>query len=148
MTALVKVGTALRIPGKAMTALLCKSRRSYPAQGGTSPFHQLSVLKAARKFSPRTREPFCTDTPVGSVGTGGNQPVQSKVCTALVPSLVCREPLKFFGLLPHHIEIEDRSHTSRDGATPIKPGVDRVIDIHSYRWNKDCRGLFQLPVAA
>jgi putative transposase len=43
---------------------------------------------------------------------------------------------------------EHQCHSSRDGATPIEPGVDKVIDIHSYRWSKHCRGLFQLPVAA
>jgi len=41
-----------------------------------------------------------------------------------------------------------RCHSSRDGATPVSSGSEKVVDINSYRWQKHCRGLFQLPVAA
>ena len=43
---------------------------------------------------------------------------------------------------------EIRCHSGRNGATPIKPGSAEVIDIHEYRWQKHCRGLFHIPVAA
>ena len=43
---------------------------------------------------------------------------------------------------------EHRTHSGRDGTTPIEIGDDNVVDIHSYRWQSHCRGLFQLPVAA
>jgi len=41
-----------------------------------------------------------------------------------------------------------RCHSGRDGATPVEPLPGNVIDIRNYRWEKHCRGLFQLPVAA
>jgi transposase InsO family protein len=43
---------------------------------------------------------------------------------------------------------ENRCHSGRDGATPIKSANKKVIDINEYRWIKHCRGLFELPVAA
>ena len=43
---------------------------------------------------------------------------------------------------------EYRCHSGRDGLTPIESGTDNVVIISSYRWEKHCRGLFQLPVAA
>ena len=43
---------------------------------------------------------------------------------------------------------EIRCHSGRNGATPIKPGSAEVIDINEYRWQKHCRGLFHIPVAA
>ena len=43
---------------------------------------------------------------------------------------------------------EHRCHAGRDGATPVGPSNDKVVDINHYRWEKHCRGLFQLPVAA
>jgi len=43
---------------------------------------------------------------------------------------------------------EHRCHSSQDGATPVDLGGDNVVDINRYRWEKHCRGLFQLPVAA
>jgi len=39
-------------------------------------------------------------------------------------------------------------HRCRDGATPVSSGSRKVLCINSYRWQKHCRGLFQLPVAA
>jgi hypothetical protein len=42
---------------------------------------------------------------------------------------------------------EHRCHSSRDGATPVNSGSEKVVDINNYRWKKHCRGLFQLPVA-
>jgi putative transposase len=42
---------------------------------------------------------------------------------------------------------ELRTHTGRDGDTPVESRGDRVIALDSYRWEKHCRGLFQLPVA-
>ena len=43
---------------------------------------------------------------------------------------------------------EHRCHSSRNGATPAPPDGDNVISMNNYRWEKHCRGLFQLPVAA
>jgi len=43
---------------------------------------------------------------------------------------------------------EERCHSGRDGATPVDSGPGKVIDINNYLWEKHCRGLFQLPVAA
>jgi transposase InsO family protein len=43
---------------------------------------------------------------------------------------------------------EKRSHSSRDGATPVISGSEKFVALNDYRWKKHCRGLFQLPVAA
>jgi len=43
---------------------------------------------------------------------------------------------------------ENRTHTGRDGDTPVESRGDHVIALDSYRWGRHCRGLFQLPVAA
>ena len=43
---------------------------------------------------------------------------------------------------------EHRCHSSRDGATPTQANGDNVISLNNYRWKKNCRGLFQLPMAA
>jgi transposase InsO family protein len=43
---------------------------------------------------------------------------------------------------------ECRCHSSRDGATPTESSEKKVVDLNRYRWEKHCRGLFQLPVAA
>ena len=43
---------------------------------------------------------------------------------------------------------EHRCHSSREGETPIERENEAVVDIDNYRWEKHCRGLFQLPVAA
>jgi transposase InsO family protein len=43
---------------------------------------------------------------------------------------------------------EDRTHSGRDGTTPVSPESAKVININEYRWQKHCRGLFQLPMAA
>ena len=43
---------------------------------------------------------------------------------------------------------EHRTHTGRDGDTPVESRGHHVIALDSYRWEKHCRGLFQLPVAA
>ncbi|MDB4542656.1 integrase core domain-containing protein [bacterium] len=43
---------------------------------------------------------------------------------------------------------ENRCHSSRNYRTPIESGGNNVVDISSYRWQKHCRGLFQLPAAA
>ena len=47
-----------------------------------------------------------------------------------------------------HYFNECRTHSGRQGATPIDSGSVKVVDINSYRWEKHCRGLFELPVAA
>ena len=41
-----------------------------------------------------------------------------------------------------------RTHSGRDGRTPDKTVEQKVVNINQYRWEKHCRGLFQLPVAA
>jgi transposase InsO family protein len=41
-----------------------------------------------------------------------------------------------------------RCHSSRDGDTPVPSDSEKVVDINNYRWEKHCRGLFQLPIAA
>ena len=43
---------------------------------------------------------------------------------------------------------ECRTHSGRDGATPMELEGNKVVDINDYRWKKHCRGLFELPVAA
>jgi transposase InsO family protein len=43
---------------------------------------------------------------------------------------------------------EFRTHSRLDSATPIELGGYKVTDISDYRWQKHCRGLFQLTVAA
>ena len=43
---------------------------------------------------------------------------------------------------------EHRTHTGRDGDTPVESHGDHGIALDSYRWGRHCRGLFQLPVAA
>jgi hypothetical protein len=43
---------------------------------------------------------------------------------------------------------ERRTHSGRNGTTPVNPERAKVIDINEYRWQKHCRGLFHLPVAA
>jgi hypothetical protein len=43
---------------------------------------------------------------------------------------------------------ESRTHSGRDGVTPVDSGSGKVVDINNYRWKKHCRGLFELPVAA
>jgi transposase InsO family protein len=41
-----------------------------------------------------------------------------------------------------------RTHSGRDGSTPIESAGDKVVDINDYRWQTHCRGLFELPIAA
>jgi putative transposase len=43
---------------------------------------------------------------------------------------------------------EYRTHSGRDGSTPDESIERKVVDISQYHWEKRCRGLFQLPVAA
>jgi putative transposase len=43
---------------------------------------------------------------------------------------------------------EHRCHSSRDGTTPAVTGGNKVTDINQFRWEKHCRGLFELPIAA
>ena len=43
---------------------------------------------------------------------------------------------------------EYRCHSGRDGVTPVETAGSKVIDISKYRWEKHCRGLFELPIAA
>ena len=41
-----------------------------------------------------------------------------------------------------------RTHSGRDSRTPEETAEQKVVNIKQYRWEKHCRGLFQLPVAA
>jgi len=43
---------------------------------------------------------------------------------------------------------EYRCHSGRDGLTPVESGGNTIGDINQYRWEKHCRGFFQLPMAA
>lgn len=43
---------------------------------------------------------------------------------------------------------ESRTHSGRDGCTPYETIEHKVADINQYHWEKHCRGLFELPVAA
>ena len=43
---------------------------------------------------------------------------------------------------------EHRCHSSRDGTAPVERSNKNVVDLNCYRWEKHCRGLFQLPIAA
>ena len=43
---------------------------------------------------------------------------------------------------------EYRTHSGRDGVTPMESKGNKVVDINDYRWKKHCRGLFELPAAA
>ena len=43
---------------------------------------------------------------------------------------------------------EYRTHSGKNGSTPIEYTDGKSIDINDHRWDKLCRGLFQLPVAA
>ena len=43
---------------------------------------------------------------------------------------------------------QHRTHSGRDGATPVESKLSRIVDIDQYRWQKHCRGLFELPKAA
>jgi len=43
---------------------------------------------------------------------------------------------------------EGRTHSGRDGETPIATCDQKVVDIARYRWEQHCRGLFELPIAA
>jgi hypothetical protein len=43
---------------------------------------------------------------------------------------------------------DHRCHAGRDGATPVSSDSGKGVGISRYRWQKHCRGLFQLPVAA
>ena len=41
-----------------------------------------------------------------------------------------------------------RTHSGRDGRPPVETTGGKIIDINQFRWEKYCRGLFELPVAA
>jgi transposase InsO family protein len=43
---------------------------------------------------------------------------------------------------------EHRTHSGRDGTTPVENADQNVVDIGNYRWQQHCRGIFELPVAA
>lgn len=43
---------------------------------------------------------------------------------------------------------ENRCHSSRNGAPPTESLDRKLLDLGDYRWEKQSRGLFQLPVAA
>jgi putative transposase len=43
---------------------------------------------------------------------------------------------------------QDRGHSSRGGATPVSISGKKLANLNHFRWDKYCRGLFQLPVAA
>ena len=40
------------------------------------------------------------------------------------------------------------THSGRNGVPPVETTFGNVININQYRWDKRCRGLFELPIAA
>jgi len=36
----------------------------------------------------------------------------------------------------------------RDGVTPVTISDQKIVDINKYRWERHCRGLLELPIAA
>lgn len=42
---------------------------------------------------------------------------------------------------------QSRTHTDRNGATPVSSEGKKVIDMNNYQWDKHCRRPFELPVA-
>jgi putative transposase len=43
---------------------------------------------------------------------------------------------------------QHRTHSGRDGVTPVEKTGVKIININQYRWERHCRGLFELPIAA
>jgi putative transposase len=43
---------------------------------------------------------------------------------------------------------KSRTHSGRVGQSPVESRGEKVVDINHYRWQKHCRGLFELPIAA
>jgi putative transposase len=43
---------------------------------------------------------------------------------------------------------QHRTHSGRNGVPPVETTFGNVININQYRWDKRCRGLFELPIAA
>jgi putative transposase len=43
---------------------------------------------------------------------------------------------------------EFRTHSGRNGTTPVNTERGKAININQYRWQKHCRGLFELPMVA
>lgn len=43
---------------------------------------------------------------------------------------------------------EHRCQSSRGGSAPVESAENNIVDMSQYRWEKHCRVLFQLPVAA
>ena len=43
---------------------------------------------------------------------------------------------------------DSQTHSGRNGTTPVSPENAEVIDINEYRWQKHCRGLFHISIAA
>lgn len=41
-----------------------------------------------------------------------------------------------------------RTHSGRDGATPMESVENKIAEISDYRWKKLSRGLFHLPITA
>jgi putative transposase len=47
-----------------------------------------------------------------------------------------------------HYYNSHRTHSGRCGDTPVETTGSKVVNINKYRWEKYCRGLFELPAAA
>jgi hypothetical protein len=41
-----------------------------------------------------------------------------------------------------------RTHSGRDSETPVESRAKTVFAINHYRWQRRCRGLFELPMTA
>ncbi|MDZ7784621.1 MAG: integrase core domain-containing protein [Halioglobus sp.] len=44
-----------------------------------------------------------------------------------------------------HYYNEHRCHSSREGDTPVPSEHGQIVNIDSHRWNKHCRGVFNVP---
>tara|TARA_R110002124_G_scaffold67474_3_gene183186 strand:+ start:2313 stop:2642 length:330 start_codon:yes stop_codon:yes gene_type:complete len=43
---------------------------------------------------------------------------------------------------------QHRTHSGQDGVTPVEKTDGKIINISQYQWERHCRGIFDLPIAA
>jgi hypothetical protein len=54
-----------------------------------------------------------------------------------------KQAARFQDLLNNH-----RTHSSREGRTPVTPVSRPIANLRSFRWQPQCRSLYQTPMAA